>query len=308
MKLIPSEASERCGLKEQSYSLITTHASLELRELDENNTLLLTWPYRFIRKYGYRADRFTFEAGRKCISGEGVFHLEHSNQQEIFKCLSSKMKSMKNLLNGDMGNSSLMPFCDDHLRTPFLSMMARSRSPIILDNELNSFSASIKPVMPLPTVEIPPPLKPKPKIIMSSKKPPITYINEEPHCHCETDANYEDVLEVNELNSCERPNSSTIVPVLDDNLENYDRLKHFGFISKTAPGYRQIQPIPLTHNNKPFIKTDTVILPARKADDSHYGYGTINKKNSVNENRSNNESSESPKELQYTMVLKPKEV
>lgn len=308
VKLIPSEASERCGLIEQSYTLIITHVSLELRELDESNTLLLTWPYRFIRRYGYKADRFTFEAGRKCLSGEGVFHLEHSNQQEIFRCLSSKMKNMKNLLFAGEGNSPSVPsFGDDHFRTQLSSMMARSRSPIILDNEVNSFSGAMKPVMHLPVIEVPPPLKPKPKTILSSAKPSIAFMSKH---HTETDADYEDVLEgnakstlgQNESNFCEKS-------VSVDSLENYDRLKHFGFISKTAPGYRQIQPIALNHNHKPTMKSDTtVIMPARKADDSHYGYGTINKKNSVvDENRSNKDSlnSVTHNELQYAIVFKP---
>jgi len=219
---------------------------------------------------------------------------------------------MKNLLNGE-GNSSSLPFNEDHFRTPLSSMMARSRSPIILDNELNNFSGSIKPVMPLPSIDLPPRLKPKPKIIMSSKKPQTVSINEP---HCETDADYEDVLEgtaksttvQNDLNCCLKPNSSaTLVQISDDSSENYDRLKHFGFISKTAPGYRQIQPITFTSNHKPCIKSETVIMPARKADDSHYGYGTINK---IDESRSNKETLDSVthNELQYALVLKPNKV
>lgn len=332
MKLISSDASERCGLKEISYILVITPVALQLRETDENETLLLIWPYRFIRRYGYRADRFTFEAGRKCMSGEGVFHLEHSNQQEIFRCISSKMKSMKKLLNGESTTPSNM--CVDNQFRAALSMMARSRSPIppsptstllILDNDLNSFSCSTKPLMPLPSLNsiqppLPPPLKPKPKKIFS-KKLPTPFLNE-PYCETKEmespDATYEDVLVRNDAwrtlgqddsNFFEKPCVSNTL-VSDDGLENYDRLQHFGFISKTAPGYRQIHPIALTTKHKPYIKEDTIMMPARKADDSHYGYGTINKKTTIEESRSNNEflNTVPHNELQYAMVLKPNKV
>lgn len=346
MKLVSSDASERCGLKEQSYTLVITPDTLQLRESDENDTLLLTWPYRFIRRYGYRAGRFTFEAGRKCVSGEGVFHLEHSNQQEIFRCISSKMKNMKKLLNGEGGtlsiihgdgNTSSIIHGDKQLQAA-LSMMARSRSPLppsptsttrlILDNDLHSLSSLTKPIMPLPLLSIPPPiqspppppLKPKPMTIFF-KKLPIPLSNE---LHCDLkdtdshDAAYEDVLERNNawktmgqdhLNHCEKSYASNTV-ILDDGTENYDRLQHFGHISKTAPGYRQINPIALANKqHKSNVKTDAFMMPARKADDSHYGYGTINKKNSIEETRSNKTSnSVEHNKLQYAMVFKPNKV
>lgn len=307
---------------------------MQLRELDENNTLLLTWPYRFIRRYGYKAGRlFTFEAGRKCASGEGVFHLEHSNQQEIFRCISLKMKSMKKLLNGETVNSSIM--CGDTQFQAALSMMARSRSPLppsptsmtplILDCDLTSFSCSSKhpnmSLLSLPTTSAefppPPPLKPKPKTFFSSKLP-SPFINE-PHCEIKElespDAAYEDVQVRNDawktmgLNDSSQPYAVNSV-VSDDGVENYDHLKHFGFIPETAPGYKKIYPIASTIKHKPNVKVDSEMLPARKADDSHYGYGVINKKNSVEDNRSNKESvnSVTHNELQYAMVFKPNKV
>lgn len=348
MRLVSSDASERCGLKEQSYTLVITPDTLQLRESDENDSLLLTWPYRFIRRYGYRAGRFTFEAGRKCVSGEGVFHLEHSNQQEIFRCISSKMKNMKKLLKGEGGTSSIIHgdgstsssiIHGDKQLQAALSMMARSRSPLppsptsttqlILDNDLHSLSSLTKPIMPLPLLSIPPPiqspppppLKPKPMTIFSKKLP--TPLSNEPYCQTKDtdspDAAYEDVLERNyawktmgqdHLNHHEKPYaSSTVIP--DDGSENYDRLQHLGHLSKTAPGYRQINPIALTNKQpKSFVKTDALMMPARKADDSHYGYGTINKKNSIEETRSDGKSLNSVEhnKLQYAMVFKPNKV
>lgn len=125
--LWPSDASKRCGLDPSvTYTLLLTSTAVQLRNKD--NKLLYTWPYCYIRRYGYRNGKFTFEAGRKCDSGEGVFHLQHSNQQEIFRCLSSKMKSMKKLLSGESTTSLLD--CGDNQFQAALSMEARSRSPL----------------------------------------------------------------------------------------------------------------------------------------------------------------------------------
>lgn len=82
VKLHPSKASIRCGLEPKSYTLVLTSTAIQLRDDTE---LLYTWPYCFIRRYGYRDGKFTFEAGRKCESGEGTFYLEHCNQHEIYR-------------------------------------------------------------------------------------------------------------------------------------------------------------------------------------------------------------------------------
>lgn len=128
VKLVPTEASERCGLEPGNYTLVVASAAIQLwRSCDHH--LLFTWPYRYIRRYGYREGKFIFEAGRKCDTGEGTFTLEHSNQQEIFRCLSSKMKSMRKLLTGE---APLTPaiVCGDNQFQAALSMEARSRSPL----------------------------------------------------------------------------------------------------------------------------------------------------------------------------------
>lgn len=83
--LHPSEVSTRCGLeKYQGYILVLTSNSIELRNVSDCK-LLYTWPYCYIRRYGIKNGKFTFEAGRKCESGEGTFLLEHSNLKEIFR-------------------------------------------------------------------------------------------------------------------------------------------------------------------------------------------------------------------------------
>nr|CAD7577943.1 unnamed protein product [Timema californicum] len=168
VNLVPSEASRRCGLEPGAYTLVVSSAAIQLRD-SANHHLHFVWPYRYIRRYGYREGKFTFEAGRKCDTGEGTFHLEHSNQQEIFRCLSSKMKSMRKLLRGDAAI-----VCGDTQFQAALSMEAGSRSPLppsptstttLLDIDFsNAISqSSLKPLIS-PTTEVKPLIAPKPKL------------------------------------------------------------------------------------------------------------------------------------------------
>ncbi|XP_006873510.1 PREDICTED: docking protein 3 [Chrysochloris asiatica] len=66
-----TEAAARCQLK-GPYLLALGQDSIQLRE-SSSPQVLYTWPYRFLRKFGSDKGVFTFEAGRRCDSGEGLF-------------------------------------------------------------------------------------------------------------------------------------------------------------------------------------------------------------------------------------------
>lgn len=127
IRLHLSDTSVKCNLEAKMYVLHLTTTELQLKSMEENNAVVAKWPYRYIRKYGYRDGKFTFEAGRKCDTGEGVFSLEHSNPQEVFRCMAAKMKSMKKLISGDSIGSL---DCGEHQLNAALSMEAGSRSPL----------------------------------------------------------------------------------------------------------------------------------------------------------------------------------
>lgn len=149
VNLMKSDTSQRCNIPEKTYKLSLTPTELQLVSFEDEKKIIAKWPYRFIRKYGYRDGHFTFEAGRKCDTGEGSFSLDHANPQEIFRCMATKMKSMKKLLNGenvqDCSSSS-----ESQLNVVISSMEAGSRSPIpqivptsSSEFELNSASSSV---------------------------------------------------------------------------------------------------------------------------------------------------------------------
>ncbi|EZA61938.1 Docking protein [Ooceraea biroi] len=124
VKVVETDASKRCGLEARNYTLVIAAVDMKLMDGD---IVLFTWPYRYIRRYGYRDGKFIFEAGRKCESGEGSFRLEHGSQQEIFRCMYAKMRSMKKLLNEE-NNPSIE--CNDAQYHAALSMEAGSRAAL----------------------------------------------------------------------------------------------------------------------------------------------------------------------------------
>ncbi|CAG9856361.1 unnamed protein product [Phyllotreta striolata] len=206
VKLHPSTVSNRCGLENKNYTLVLTQTSLQLRNILDNK-LLYNWPYCYIRRYGYKNGTFKFEAGRKCESGEGTFYLEHPNQQEIFRCLASKMKSMQKLLSGE-ASSPLLDVGDAQLHAA-LSMEARSRTPLppSASQSIQSFSSMSDSTMSIkssvesehskPFVLRKP--EPKPKLVQKLKptKPPRKFLPG--NKATDSDASYEAVQKYDQI-------------------------------------------------------------------------------------------------------------
>ncbi|XP_051831621.1 docking protein 2 isoform X1 [Antechinus flavipes] len=90
-----TEASERCRLQ-GSYKLRAGETALELRSGPEPGNVLYTWPYRFLRRFGRDKVTFSFEAGRRCASGEGNFEFETRKGNEIFLALEDAISAQKN--------------------------------------------------------------------------------------------------------------------------------------------------------------------------------------------------------------------
>uniref|UniRef100_A0A2K5MV12 Docking protein 3 n=2 Tax=Cercocebus atys TaxID=9531 RepID=A0A2K5MV12_CERAT len=66
-----TEAATRCQLKGPALLVLGPDA-IQLREAKVTQ-VLYSWPYHFLRKFGSDKGVFSFEAGRRCDSGEGLF-------------------------------------------------------------------------------------------------------------------------------------------------------------------------------------------------------------------------------------------
>ncbi|XP_030644536.1 docking protein 2 [Chanos chanos] len=92
-----TEASERCNLR-GAHLLRTDFDSLLLKD-PKTGEVVYTWPYRFLRRFGRDKTTFSFEAGRRCDSGEGNFEFETKLGNEIFQCVEAAINVQKTSLS-----------------------------------------------------------------------------------------------------------------------------------------------------------------------------------------------------------------
>ncbi|XP_068128412.1 docking protein 2 [Hyperolius riggenbachi] len=89
-----TDASSRCGLS-GVYTLVAESKSLSLRDR-QTGSLVYSWPYPYLRRFGRDKTMFSFEAGRRCASGEGNFEFETSFGSQIFHAIECAIKASQN--------------------------------------------------------------------------------------------------------------------------------------------------------------------------------------------------------------------
>ncbi|NXS96467.1 DOK2 protein, partial [Jacana jacana] len=86
-----TESSERCRLWGRCI-LRAGEEALELLDF-QTSGIIYRWPYRFLRRFGRDKVTFSFEAGRRCASGEGNFEFETRQGNEIFQAIESAINA-----------------------------------------------------------------------------------------------------------------------------------------------------------------------------------------------------------------------
>ncbi|XP_077393655.1 docking protein 2 [Festucalex cinctus] len=87
-------SSERCSLKGDGILRASVDA---LHLLDNQGVTLMSWPYRFLRRFGRDKSCFSVEAGRRCASGEGNFEFDTREGYTLFQAVEAAISIQRAL-------------------------------------------------------------------------------------------------------------------------------------------------------------------------------------------------------------------
>uniref|UniRef100_A0A8C6SJ44 Docking protein 2 n=1 Tax=Neogobius melanostomus TaxID=47308 RepID=A0A8C6SJ44_9GOBI len=90
-----TEASERCRLKGDALLRADDDALLLM---DRGGQVLFTWPYRYLRRFGRDKSTFSFEAGRRCDSGEGNFEFDTKLGNALFFAVETAINHQRSFI------------------------------------------------------------------------------------------------------------------------------------------------------------------------------------------------------------------
>lgn len=89
---VGTEAAIRCDLY-GDYFLTPLQDCLILKSV-KTKEVLLKWPYCYVRKFGQDTLSFSFEAGRRCESGEGNFEFATPQGERLFNVVSTSIQNL----------------------------------------------------------------------------------------------------------------------------------------------------------------------------------------------------------------------
>jgi hypothetical protein len=83
----------------------------------------LTWPLRCLRRYGFDNDLFSFESGRRCPTGAGIFAFRCTRAQSLFNLLQLKIQANPGATPNTVPSTPITPsnVCGNNPSTPVSS-------------------------------------------------------------------------------------------------------------------------------------------------------------------------------------------
>ncbi|XP_054466816.1 docking protein 2 isoform X2 [Anoplopoma fimbria] len=87
-----TEASDRCRMKGDGFLRADVDA---LHLLEKNGDVVFSWPYKYLRRFGRDKSTFSFEAGRRCDSGEGSFEFDTKQGNFVFQAVEAAINRQR---------------------------------------------------------------------------------------------------------------------------------------------------------------------------------------------------------------------
>ncbi|XP_070759840.1 docking protein 2 [Enoplosus armatus] len=127
-----TEASDRCRLKGDGV----LRADVDALHLIDKTGVVFTWPYRYLRRFGRDKSTFSFEAGRRCDSGEGSFEFDTKQGNLLFQAVEAAINLQRISLpkRQTSGGGQVSPDTPQDLSLPPLPLnppLVQSRTPLL---------------------------------------------------------------------------------------------------------------------------------------------------------------------------------
>ncbi|EEB20099.1 conserved hypothetical protein [Pediculus humanus corporis] len=134
----------------------------------------IKWPLRTLRRYGFDAEHFSFESGRRCQTGPGIYAFRCRRAEQLFNLLQSRIQTRLNGENeindnsGNFGNSIInrdsMYLEPAPLRRGNPGSRFSSQNGMTRLSSVGSASGSLGPLSPQSVNSVPLPLDTVPLI------------------------------------------------------------------------------------------------------------------------------------------------
>lgn len=89
------------------------------------------WPLRCLRRYGYDTDLFSFEVGRRCVTGEGIYAFRCRRAESLFQTLQNyiQMSSVTDEGNGINSSSTNSATARADASSPMSTLSGQNSTP-----------------------------------------------------------------------------------------------------------------------------------------------------------------------------------